>query len=300
MNFQSRHVAAAIALHLVIFLLLFASAFFQRKIEPPKVIEASIVNLPGPAATAPVAAPAEPTPEPPKPEPPKPEPPKPKPTPPKPDPEKVKREQEKKLEEQKKKEEQRVVEEQKRKMREQEEQKKKEELKLAAEAERKRIEEEKKSRKPKRGSRRDCRAAKSCGSRRAPAHDRQGEGAARRKKPLREAEKNAAATLCSPATSQGNRRVPDEGHWGQIRPTLPRFGSPARHPKISGHLKFISTEDLKSEKSSHLGNKCGTFVKRPVKRRETPPPTGGFFSFRVFPPSPRIWAEPKGEKLLSL
>lgn len=135
MNFQSRHLGAAIALHVAIFALLFLSAFFTRKPKPPEVIAATIIELPGPAeapqpAIEEIAPP--PVPEPPKPEPPKPKP-KPKPEPPKPDPEKLKQEQERK-----------AAEEQKRKMREQEEQKKREELQLKAEAERKRIEEEKK------------------------------------------------------------------------------------------------------------------------------------------------------------
>lgn len=107
MLFRSRHVLAATALHIVLFVLIVSGIRCTPKMQPPPVIEALVVtgqNKAGKLKTEPPAPPkAAPTPEPPKPveppppepptpeppEPPPPEPPKPeppKPEPPKPDP----------------------------------------------------------------------------------------------------------------------------------------------------------------------------------------------------------------------
>lgn len=161
MLFRSRHVLAAVLLHVLLFAFLIVGVRCQRKIEPPPVIEALVVtgkNKQGKLKTEP-PAPQPPPVEEPKPEPPKPEPPPPppEPEPPKPDPaveqrkaeeakrkaqeEEVKRELEikRQAEIQRKK----AEEEQKKKEELEAKRKKEEEERQRKEEERKRIEEEK-------------------------------------------------------------------------------------------------------------------------------------------------------------
>lgn len=178
MLFSSRHVLAATALHVLLFLFLVIGVRCQPKVIPPTVMEALVVtgkNKEGKLKTEPPPPPpqTEPTPEPkppeppppPEPEPPPPEPPKPEPEPPKPDPaveqkkaeevkrkaeqERVKREQDIKrqaeIQRQKDEQEKKKKEEQdaKRKAEEVEKQRKAEEERVKKEEERKRVEEEK-------------------------------------------------------------------------------------------------------------------------------------------------------------
>lgn len=130
---ERRYLIAAILLHVVIFLLLFASALFARKVQAPPMIEATIVSLERKQSQAEKIAPPQPPPaEEVKPEP-KPEP-KPKP----PTPQEL---QEKQLKQQQQREEQqRKAQEQAERKRVEEEQRKQKQLELKAEAERKRQE----------------------------------------------------------------------------------------------------------------------------------------------------------------
>ncbi|NGY04233.1 cell envelope integrity protein TolA [Solimonas terrae] len=199
---ERRYLVAAIGLHVVIFALMFASAFFHRKIVAPAPIEAVLIADSRPALA--------PRPTPPQPEPPQPpveqtppEPPKPVPPPPKPEPTEAQ-----KLEQQKKKE---ALEEQKRQA---ETARKEKEAEIKADAERKKQEEQQRKAEAEQKRQEELRQKQE-------EEQRQKEIAAEQERIKREAEaaeaaRRKAAMDAALAAEQAARIQAAQADWGQV------------------------------------------------------------------------------------
>lgn len=211
---ERRYLVAALGLHVVIFALMFASAFFHHKIVAPAPIEAVLVSADAIPAQAPTVAPAkeeqhkQPVEETKPPEPPKPvEPPKP---PPKPELTEAQ-----KLEKQKQKE---ALEEQKRQA---ETARKEKEAEIKAEAERKKQEEQQKKAEAEQKRQEELKKKQEEAEQKRLEEQRRKEIAAEQERIKREAEaaeaaRRKAAMDAAMAAEQQGRIQAAQADWGQV------------------------------------------------------------------------------------